>query len=910
MSKDTIASPNAVNVHKCLTAILGIGYKFNECEDLVGPDNFEEYLFAHILAISEKDGDYNDQCDELSNALEFVRQCYARLSSKKQLLSSQILDSILQLLTNHAKLIITNPDVSSEHVNCEICLINMMPFNSSSDRDFIIAIVNSVQSCDDSLKEFVRVLINAVRRMVSTVQLPSFSTSHAIDSLIFLTRADQKFAMELTLQITEDADTEIKLNSRFEHNIIANLLLKSCLPSWHFKSFAFSTEYSTFMDVKRFSETSQYQISLEKHNASMHTLIRSILANSTCREQLIVWLSKVISKFQYKGKDQSIINDSYPLRLTGDGALLNLLIVLLHLAMPFCKHSGLDKVRYHYTHCRHNRLKFLSEETMLCSDNGDSAKCTCSDNDLPNFPTDCFYMVHVCIQIVIGRLLSINKSVSNEIWMSHDMISIWRENYGNHPLFEQAELRFKESNCVRNHILVSLKQPDMVKFIAQFMSFTARWLLINIDNSAHIPEIVLSNISTFMLLIDVGSCANVLEQLDDGLYPLVKCIVVMMGEEGPSRNPHLKANLAQSLKDCFPREPTIRSTRDMCLEMFKKDNISIIKSLLHVFVTIERTGQSVSFEEKFQYRISLHDIIATLYEHKSQRYRNELQQLSHFAVEHIDDADPPLFLRFVNLLLNDANFLMDEAILAVTELRQSQDNESSQMQHHAELVHRLSLCQYRCLCNSKTLETLRLMTMSIVNIFCHDSIVDRMATMMNYFLDKLTGSERNKLKIKDNERVGFYPKSLLQTIVMIMNNLARHENFPKACAKDRGRYGERLYERTIKILERIDSNRKEIEKFQNLTDLVANFVQILVDEDASYDDAPEEFIDEITGELMSDPVQLPVSKRILDRVTIIRHLLSDQTDPFNRLPLEIKDLIPKEELKLQIEEWKLSKKNS
>ncbi|KAI0986180.1 hypothetical protein GJ496_002081 [Pomphorhynchus laevis] len=62
-----------------------------ECEDLVGPDNFEEYLFAHILAISEKDGDYNDQCDELSNALEFVRQCYARLSSKKLYISEDVL---------------------------------------------------------------------------------------------------------------------------------------------------------------------------------------------------------------------------------------------------------------------------------------------------------------------------------------------------------------------------------------------------------------------------------------------------------------------------------------------------------------------------------------------------------------------------------------------------------------------------------------------------------------------------------------------------------------------------------------------------------------------------------------------------------------------------------------------------
>lgn len=43
---------------------------------------------------------------------------------------------------------------------------------------------------------------------------------------------------------------------------------------------------------------------------------------------------------------------------------------------------------------------------------------------------------------------------------------------------------------------------------------------------------------------------------------------------------------------------------------------------------------------------------------------------------------------------------------------------------------------------------------------------------------------------------------------------------------------------------------------------------------------------------MRDPVLLPSSKAILDRSTIKSHLLSDSSDPFNRSPLTIDDVIP------------------
>jgi len=55
---------------------------------------------------------------------------------------------------------------------------------------------------------------------------------------------------------------------------------------------------------------------------------------------------------------------------------------------------------------------------------------------------------------------------------------------------------------------------------------------------------------------------------------------------------------------------------------------------------------------------------------------------------------------------------------------------------------------------------------------------------------------------------------------------------------------------------------------------------------------------------MVDPVRLPSSGIIADRVVITRHLLTDPHDPFNRAPLTEEQLVPQEALKQKIGEYR------
>ncbi len=73
-------------------------------------------------------------------------------------------------------------------------------------------------------------------------------------------------------------------------------------------------------------------------------------------------------------------------------------------------------------------------------------------------------------------------------------------------------------------------------------------------------------------------------------------------------------------------------------------------------------------------------------------------------------------------------------------------------------------------------------------------------------------------------------------------------------------------------------------------------------EEQALDDIPPEFEDPVLGTLMRDPVKLP-SGNVLDRATIMQHLLTDQRDPFSRVPMSEKDMEPMPELQAQIAAW-------
>lgn len=130
--------------------------------------------------------------------------------------------------------------------------------------------------------------------------------------------------------------------------------------------------------------------------------------------------------------------------------------------------------------------------------------------------------------------------------------------------------------------------------------------------------------------------------------------------------------------------------------------------------------------------------------------------------------------------------------------------------------------------------------------------------------------------------------------------------------KDGRSYSDETFAKALKIL---NSRKKAIavatehrERFEALVEQLKSMKAVAAEEDLQFDDAPDEFLDPLMATLMDDPVELPNSHTIIDRLTIKRHLVNDAHDPFNRAPLTLDQVISRPDIKKQIDEYIASKK--
>src|SRR5699024_7795327 len=168
------------------------------------------------------------------------------------------------------------------------------------------------------------------------------------------------------------------------------------------------------------------------------------------------------------------------------------------------------------------------------------------------------------------------------------------------------------------------------------------------------------------------------------------------------------------------------------------------------FVSIEisdetNNGDVVAFEQKFNYRRPMYVVfkyLCTLPDHQK-----KLKDLATYAERNMDAVQSPIFLRFINLLINDAIFLLDEGLSLMSKLREAQQERESgawsqeapqqRQQNEANFVHLGRLAKFHNFIGRDTIATLTTITDYVKSFFSHKILVDRMASMLNYFLHHL-----------------------------------------------------------------------------------------------------------------------------------------------------------------------------
>lgn len=142
--------------------------------------------------------------------------------------------------------------------------------------------------------------------------------------------------------------------------------------------------------------------------------------------------------------------------------------------------------------------------------------------------------------------------------------------------------------------------------------------------------------------------------------------------------------------------------------------------------------------------------------------------------------------------------------------------------------------------------------------------------------------------MKNRERYEFKPRDLLTEIIGVWLHLAESKStsFLEHVAADERSYKPAYFSKAARILRnRAIMPEKRIQQFEQLNAEVEQLSENLLADEDILGEIPDEYLDVMMSTLLTDPVQLPQSKQILDRATIKRQLLNKKVDPFSNTPL-------------------------
>eukprot|EP01133_Synstelium_polycarpum_P017689 gene17689-21093_t len=672
---------------------------------------------------------------------------------------------------------------------------------------------------------------------------------------------------------------------------------------------------------------------LKNYHASLHQVIRAFLKGSpNAKEAFLTWICKVIDKNTGRTKMNvdaaTVVSDGFALNLVG----VLILLCEAFVDISFSKVSSID-TNFLLNSTRHD----LTNDTRLSCTTEEIAELKASKQIEPtlpaNFITECFFVTLRCIHIGLNPSFTKVKNYSRALRDIEDQkkaLTDTRSAWMNTPIQRRNEdmlNRIKQREDIMKGFIYAMHaqifEPSFIQKTSFFLLFTTKWLQQVANPSgqkiltgagslnkqfAALPEFCIEDVVDFFVTI-TQSYPQALDQLP--LENLMNFFITVLATPENIKNPYLKAKIIEILAQFIPvkgnRQPTDNYFASLfeCSE-FVKDNL--VSSVMRFYVDIEFTGSNHQFYEKFSYRHASSNILGYLWEIPF--FQNKIIA---------ESKKQESFLRFTNMIINDSIYLLDESLSKLADIRTAQTlfedpawatTPEETKRERVEAFNRLESQVKSCLLlANNNVNMLHYLSKRLVEPFMRPEIIDRITAMMNYYLAQLVGPKCTDLKVRDPEKYNFNPKLLLQLMTDIYANWCTNDNFVQSVVRDGRSFKVSIFLTVEKIMRRERlKNEQELEAFRKLIKRLEAALQQEAQDEEDLGEIPDNYLDPILSTLMLDPVILPSSKTTMDRQTILRHLLSDQTDPFNRAKLTEDMLIPDLELKKEIEQWVTSKK--
>ncbi|XP_032087494.1 ubiquitin conjugation factor E4 B isoform X3 [Thamnophis elegans] len=688
----------------------------------------------------------------------------------------------------------------------------------------------------------------------------------------------------------------------------------------------FSGPTITLENTRVVSQSLQHY--LESARQELFKILHSILLNGETREAALSYMAAVVNanvkKAQMQADDRLV---------STDGFMLNFLWVLQQLSTKI-KLETVDPSYIFHPRCR---IVVPADETRVKANLEDVSSWMVElsrDQSLfsePKFPTECFFLTlhahHLSIlpscRRYIRRLRAIrelNRTVedlkNNESqWKDSPLATRHRE------MLKRCKTQLKKLVRCKACADAGLLDENFLRRCLNFYSVVIQLLLRILDPAypniklplnpdvpkvfAAMPEFYVEDIAEFLFFIVQYSPQVLYEPCTQ---ELVTFLVVMLCNQDYIRNPYLVAKLVEVM---FMTNPAVQPRTQKFFEMIENHPLSVkllVPSLMKFYTDVEHTGATSEFYDKFTIRYHISTIFKSLW-----------QNIAHHGTFMEEFNSGKQFVRYINMLINDTTFLLDESLESLKRIHEVQEEmknkeqwdllpRDQQQARQSQLAQDERVSRSYLALATETVDMFHILTKQVQKPFLRPELGPRLAAMLNFNLQQLCGPKCRDLKVENPEKYGFEPKKLLDqlTDIYLQLDCAR---FAKAIADDQRSYSKELFEEVISKMRKAGiKSTIAIEKFKLLAEKVDEIVAKNARAEIDYSDAPDEFRDPLMDTLMTDPVRLP-SGTIMDRSVILRHLLNSSTDPFNRQTLTENMLEPVPELKEQIQAWMRDKQN-
>ncbi|KAF7672341.1 ubiquitin conjugation factor e4 [Alternaria burnsii] len=867
------------------------------------------------------------------SALEYMMSCWKRVSKVLKNLTNKtgprfdVVKEARRLCFSYCIFAATMPDMFGEEAPAENALADRLLLGPDDERGICYEFLTEASQRigeDDTIREALVGAMEDVSRRLSIVSMNGDYKPHMLILRVFVRFPPLVAALA-------QSETFLPANIEAQHIETHSFLgpffrLSPMQAEVAMNYFAGSSavDKGLIANAQR-----AVRMTLQTHQEELLDITNTFIKNKESREKMLDWLALTVNKNHMRRAMQ--VDKK---KVSSDGFMVNVTVILDRLCEPFMDATFAKIDRIDIDYLRRSPRVDIQDETKINADQKTSDEFYSTKvSGTNNFISEVFFLTvaahHYGLEAANTKLSTLQKDVK---WLEKELVKLEPER--SKYMTSQAQLaifdnhvkkmkdQIERGKCSILAIQGVLLDETMQARSMQLMRYVIVWLLRIASPGTSFPKselqlplpkeqpVEFKCLPEYFVEDIVGNFKFITRYMPHIITTtqceeLVKICIAFLRSSEYVKNPYLKSGLVTILFHGvwgIPGRPKGVLGDTLFAHDFAMKHL--LHALMKFYIECESTGTHTQFFDKFNIRYEIFQVIKCIWPNPIYR--------EHLATEARVNLD--FFVQFVNLLLNDVTFVLDESFTAFKEihdLSRELKNAPANMEQTArqEQEEKLASAQgkaksYMQLTN-ETVAMLKLFTEALADSFTKKEVVVRLAHMLDYNLEALVGPKKSQLKVENPEEYGWNPRNMLAEVTDVYLNLESKQSFIDAVATDGRSYREEYMTEAYKILQRFKlKSPEQMEQWQSMSDRIKEAKAQADMVEADLGEIPDQYLDPILASLMEDPVTLPISKQIVDRGTIQAHLLSDPHDPFNRTPLKIEDVIPNDELREEIQNWK------